>query len=97
MPDYDGCIRVFLELLEQVISTQAWAGWQQWVVSLLSALVGGILGFMFGWWKDRLKEKRNSQLLQEALYQEIANNYESIIYWAGPEWVNLDWLKQNIY
>lgn len=44
-----------------------------------------------------MKEKRDRELLREALVQEIANNYEAIRYWIDRERTDFDWLKQNIY
>jgi len=61
----------------------------QWMVALLSAVVGFILGVV----KDLYKETRDTSVLRNALYQEIANNYEAIHVESGSERWNGDFKK----
>jgi len=68
----------------------------KWFVSVISLVAGAFVGFFFAWLKDRLKERHENNLLREAIYQELANNCEALLYFATPSRADLDWLKQNI-
>ncbi len=96
MPGYEQHIRAFLEPFRDFVETQTEAGFPPWLISLISVLVGAFLGFVFGWWKERFKERHDNKLLREGMYQEIANNYEAIAYWTAPTRGDFGWLKQNI-
>jgi hypothetical protein len=96
MLEYERYIRDFLGPFRDLVEAQTEAGFPPWLISLISVLVGALLGFVFGWCKERLKEKRDNKLLKEGMYQEIANNYEAIVYWTAPTRGDFGWLKQNI-
>lgn len=97
MPDYERYIKEALELLKQLVEARSSGAWPQWAVSLFSVTFGAAFGFIIGYGKYRLKERRDNELLREALYQEIANNYEAILYWTSPDRCDFDWLKINIH
>jgi hypothetical protein len=66
----------------------------RWIVSAISLVAGAFVGFFFGWLKDRLKEGRENDFLREAIYQELANNLEVLLYLSGPR---MDYIIQTDY
>ena len=68
-----------------------------WNCGLVSLFLGALLGFLFGWGREFLKERRDRTLLKEAIYQEVANNLQALWYWTDPARGDFDWLKENIY
>jgi hypothetical protein len=97
VPNYEQYIKQFLELFSDLVRSQSRSGLPNWVVSLISTSAGVLLGFVVGWARDLMKEQRDNAALKEALYQEIAYNYEALMYWISPERVNFEWLKDNLY
>jgi hypothetical protein len=81
-------LRLILDFCQRILESR-------WFVSVASLVAGAFFGFFFGWLKERLKESRENELLREAIYQELANNCEALLYWVAPERVDFDWLKQN--
>ena len=95
MPGFERYIQEALDLLRQLVSAEAHRT-PQWVVGLIGVVIGSLLTFLFGLALAKRQESRSRKLLCDALYQEIADNFEALCHWVERCGPDFDQLKGTV-